>query len=410
VTAGRYHDAACGGCIRSGGVRGLRSRPVRLAVFTDYVYHRRGDELYAERAFALFLARLGNHLDRLTLIGRVAPEPARAPYRLPPEVRFVPLPYYPSLGQPSKGIRTLRGAMARFWGALDDVDGVWLLGPHPFGIPFAAIAAIRRKRVVLGVRQDFPSYLRGRHPDRPILRLLGVALEAAYRVLARRFAIVVVGPDLAKRYRHARRLLEINVSLVDRRDVVDPAAANIRSYDGELRLLSVGRLEAEKNPLLLAEVLSRLTADGRRWRLLVCGEGPLRDALELRLRDLGLAGCAELRGYVPFGKDLLDLYRQSHALLHVSWTEGLPQVLLEAFAAATPVVATDVGGVGEAVEGAALLVPPGDPEAAAVAVRAVVDDHALRERLVQVGHRYALAHTAEAETRRLAEYLRGVLR
>lgn len=382
---------------------------MRLAVFTDYVYHQRRGELYAERAFALFLARLARRLDRLTLIGRIAPEPAQAPYRLPPEVDFVPLPYYPSLGAPVNGIRALGGAIRAFWGALDDVDGVWLLGPHPFAIPFAAIAVIRRRRVILGVRQDFPSYLRGRHPERPLLRLLGLALEAVYRVLARRFAIVVVGPDLARRYGRARRLLEINVSLVERDDVVDPEAASVRSYDGELRLISVGRLEAEKNPLLLAEVLSRLMDDGRRWRLLVCGEGPLRDALEARLRELGLAGCAELRGYVPFGEGLLDLYRQSHALLHVSWTEGLPQVLLEAFASATPVVATDVGGVGEAAEGAALLVPPGDPQAAAVAVRALVDDQALREQLLRAGHRYALAHTAEAETRRLAEYLRGGL-
>jgi glycosyltransferase involved in cell wall biosynthesis len=380
---------------------------VRLAVFTDYVYHQRRGELYAERAFALFLARLGDRLDRLTLIGRLGPEPARAPYLLPPEIGFVPLPYYASLGQPLRAIRGLREALTRFWGALDDVDCVWLLGPHPLAILFIAIAALRRKPVTLGVRQDFPSYLRSRHPDRPILRLVGYVLEASYRGLARRFAVVVVGPDLAKRYRRARRLLEINVSLVSSRDVIDPKLERSRSYEGELRLISVGRLEAEKNPLLLAEVLSRLADDGRPWRLLVCGVGPLRDALETRLRDLGLADRAELRGYVPFGEELLDLYRHSHALLHVSWTEGLPQVLIEAFAAATPVVATDVGGVGDAVEGAALLVPPGDAQAAAVAIRTVIDDRALRQRLVHVGHRYALAHTTEAETRRLAGFLRG---
>ena len=44
----------------------------------------------------------------------------------------------------------------------------------------------------------------------------------------------------------------------------------------------------------------------------------------------------------------------------MSWTEGLPQVLFEAFAAGTPVVATAVGGVPEAVGDAALLIPPGD--------------------------------------------------
>jgi glycosyltransferase involved in cell wall biosynthesis len=44
-------------------------------------------------------------------------------------------------------------------------------------------------------------------------------------------------------------------------------------------------------------------------------------------------------------------YRSSHFLLHTSWTEGLPKVLIEAFAAVLPVVATDVGGIREAVGG-----------------------------------------------------------
>ncbi len=377
---------------------------MRLAVFTDYVYHQRDGELYAERAFALFLARLGTLLDRLVLVGRFGPGSDSAPYALPSGVEFVGLPYYPSLG-PTTALRALGGAMRQFWRALDGVDCVWLLGPHPFVVPFVAIARLRRRRVVLGVRQEFRSYIASRHPGRPVWKLAALALECTFRLLARRCAVIVVGPGLARQYRHARRLLEINVSLVGEDEVVDPRA-NGRSYDGELRLISVGRLETEKNPLLLAEVLALLSRDGRRWTLRVCGEGELAGALEARLAELGLGDRAQLLGYVPFGERLAELYRTSHVLLHVSWTEGMPQVLLEGFAAATPVVATDVGGVGGAVAGAALLVPPGDAAAAAEAVRSVVDDPGLRERLREVAHRYVLAHTAEAETLAVAEFLR----
>ena len=82
--------------------------------------------------------------------------------------------------------------------------------------------------------------------------------------------------------------------------------------------------------------------------------------VEARLRELGVAEHAELLGYVPIDGGLLELYRSSHAFLHVSWTEGLPQTLFEAFAAGLPVVATAVGGVPAAVGDAALLVEPGD--------------------------------------------------
>ena len=377
---------------------------MRVAVFTDYVYSRRDGRLHAERAFALFLARLGTLLDRLVLVGRLGPG-SDAPYPLPDEVEFVGLPYYPRLG-PATALGALAGALRQFWRALDDVDCVWLLGPHPFAVPFAAIAAVRRRRVVLGVRQEFRRYIGNRHPGRPLWKLAALALEGSFRLLARRCEVIVVGPELARQYRHARRLLQISVSLVPEAEVVDPDADR-RSYDGELRLLSVGRLETEKNPLLLADVLALLGDDGRDWRLRICGEGHLAGELEAKLAALGVDERAELLGYVPFGEGLDELYRDSHVLLHVSWTEGLPQILLEGFAAATPVVATDVGGVREAVGEAAVLVPAGDAGAVAEAVRAVVDDPDLRERLREAGNRYALAHTAEAETHRVAEFLHG---
>ena len=172
-------------------------------------------------------------------------------------------------------------------------------------------------------------------------------------------------------------------------------------------MISVGRLEAEKNPLLLADVLARLGQSGDRWRLTVCGEGAMQVMLEDRLRELGIAERAELLGYVPFGPRLLALYRDSHALLHVSWTEGLPQVLVEAFAAGLPVVATDVGGVAKAVGEAVRLVPPGDAGAAAAELQAVAADSGLREKLVRAGHDYASARTVTTEVKRLGEFLRG---
>src|SRR5207245_1791237 len=90
----------------------------------------------------------------------------------------------------------------------------------------------------------------------------------------------------------------------------------------------------------------RLLARGCRWRLVVCGDGPLRGELERRLTELGVSHRAELRGYVPINGGLLEVYRSSHAFLHVSLTEGFPQVLGEAFASRLPVVAQRLVGGG----------------------------------------------------------------
>ena len=380
---------------------------MRLAVYTDYAYRRSGGAVFADRAFALFLVELAERLDGLVVVGRLDPEPRAGHYRLPPEIEFVGLPHHDGLLDPrGRAAWALVRSLRRVWRLLERVDAVWLLGPHPLLPPFAALAAARGRPVALGVRQDFPRYVRGRHPARRAAWLLGDALEASMVLLARRRPTVVVGGELARRYRHARRLLPIAVSLVHQNEIVAPGG---RSYAGELHALSVGRLETEKNPLLLADIAARLQRGGNRWKLVVCGEGPLEDALAERARALGVDGRVECVGYVPMGPALVERYRAGHALLHVSWTEGVPQVLYEAFAAGLPVVATAVGGVPDAVQDAALLIPPGDAAAAADALDRVASDAALRGRLVERGLALARAHTLEAESARVADFLTAEL-
>lgn len=379
---------------------------MRLGVYTDYSYRREGERIYAQRAFAVFLAEVTACFDDALLVGRLEPEAGRSHYRLPPELRFVPLPHYPSLTRPLASIPAAARSIRRFWRVLDQVDVVWLLGPQGLALPFLVLALLRRRRAVLGVRQDLPRYVRSRHPGRLWIHVAALLLEGAFRALARRHPVVVVGPELGRRYRRARACLVTTVSLVREADLAAIDHAHDRSYDGSvLRALSVGRLESEKNPLMLADVLARLKQLDPRWRLTVCGEGPMRADLEDRLRALGVADRAELLGYIPIDAGLLDVYRRSHALLHVSWTEGLPQILYEAFAARLPVVATAVGGVPDAVGDGALLAPPGDPDAAADALARIAAAPELRARLVESGLARVRDSTMEAESRRIAAFL-----
>lgn len=381
-------------------------RRVRAAVYTDAVLRRTDGDVCARETFVVFVAGLRDHLDRLVLVARVDPEPGADHHPLP-GVEVVGLPHYGSLSDVGAVVRAGRASVRRFRAALDGVDVVWVLGPHPLGLVFALVSLARRRRVVLGVRQDMPAHIRARHRAQWSVRAAAVALEGAWRVLARVLPTVVVGPDLARRYRRARSLLPIVVSMVEGDDVATPEEAARRDYGGRsLTLLSVGRLDPEKNPLLLAEVIRRLRVVDPRWRLVVCGDGSMRDPLDQALRERGLAGHADLVGSRPL-PELRRWYRRSHALVHVSWTEGVPQVAFEAFAAGLPVVATDVGGVAGAVGGAALLVPPGDAGAVVEAVTRLGSDARLRSSLVERGIEIAREHTGDAERRRLAAFLSG---
>ena len=350
---------------------------MRLAVYCDYSYRVADGTVYAELPFGVFLRELARSCDRLVVTGRLDPTPGRYPYEMT-GVEYVPLPHYESGAQLGSVIRTIPAGISRFWRLLDGVDVAWILGPNPpQALVFALLAKLRRRRLVLGVRQDLPQLIRHRHPDKPLVRFAALALEAAFRLLGRTTPVVVVGPDLARRYASAAALHVAYVSLLSETDIV-AREDDHRSFDGdELRILSVGRLDPEKNPLLLADVLARVATGDGRWRLDICGDGPLAVALAQRLRDLEVDDLATLHGHVPIDDGLWDLYRQSHLLLHVSLTEGVPQVLLEAFAARLPVVATAVGGVPEVVRGRGLLVPPEDADAAALALEQLASDPAL---------------------------------
>lgn len=384
----------------------IRERALRIAVYTDYTYRRSGSDVYAERAFALFLSRLAQEFDRMVIVGKVDPEPGVARYRLPSDVGFVELPYYASLTRPVGALSAMARSLSAFWGVLGDVDRVWLLGPHPLAVAFALLAAVRGTPVALGVRQDFPVYVRARHPGRRWIHVIGDVLECCWRLLARASRVVAVGPSVAAGYPVARTL-EMTVSLVTEQDVRESDAAAARSYDGdELRVLTVGRLEEEKNPLLLADIIAGLHARDTRWRLLVCGEGPRQAALQARVAELGMTGQTEFLGYVPHDEGLQDLYRSSHAFLHVSWTEGLPQVLFEAFAARLPVAATAVGGV-PSVASAALTFAPGNAEVAVEALERLCTEPLLREELTAIGLEIVSSRTIDVEARRVAAFLRA---
>ncbi len=380
---------------------------MRLAAYEDSIYSRADGVLSVHQAFPRFMFELAAEVDELVVLGRLDPEPGRSHYALPDTAEFVALPFYASLTQPLDVLKAIAGTLRRFWAVLGRVDAIWLNGPSPVALAIVPLAALRRRRIVLGVRQNTVEYARSRHPGNLPAQAALRALEVAWRLAARFAGVTAVGDEIAGLYRRSRGVHALSVSLVAERSIAGPEVAAARDYGGEIRVLSVGRLETEKNPLLLADVLRGLVDGGGSWRLQVVGEGGLADDLRERLDALAVGHLAELLGYVPFDAGLEDLYRAAHVFLHVSWTEGLPQVLLEAFGARLPVAATDVGGVRALAEAAAVLVRPGDAGAAAAAVRALAEDAALRERLVAAGLDRVRERTSEAEVRRLAAFIAG---
>jgi glycosyltransferase involved in cell wall biosynthesis len=288
---------------------------------------------------------------------------------------------------------------------------VWVFGPHPFAFLLVGLALLRRKRVVLGVRQDTVAYFLTRVPNarwKPAI-FAARAWDVGFRALARILKTTVVGSELSQRYGGARRgLLPMTVSLVRDEDVVARVAQ--RDWTGRIDLLTVGRIDQEKNPLLLVKAMASLErARPGRYHLAWVGTGPLEDEVAQHARALGLDDQIEFVGFLPFGAELLDRYRRAHVFVHVSLTEGVPAVLIEALASGTPIVATAVGGVGAALDygRAGILVPPSDLGSLVAALMRIVDDAEYRNRLVAHGLDLARESTLDAQAASVAQFMRG---
>jgi glycosyltransferase involved in cell wall biosynthesis len=169
---------------------------------------------------------------------------------------------------------------------------------------------------------------------------------------------------------------------------------------GQVVIGCVANFSPGKGHALLLEALAPQLRAEEGPALVLVGGGRLRDEIEALVARLGLGGHVVLAGPTL---DPLPLYWAFDIAVSASEREGLPNVLLEAAAAARPIVATDAGGSREIVRDGdtGRLVPVGDGAALAGAVAALVEDAAARDRYGQrarawVSEEFSMARMVDA--------------
>jgi colanic acid/amylovoran biosynthesis glycosyltransferase len=117
--------------------------------------------------------------------------------------------------------------------------------------------------------------------------------------------------------------------------------------DGTLRLLFVGRMSVQKNPVFLARVLARLKE--RPWRAVFLGDGPLKGALREELARAGVESRCDLRGWAD-EKEVRAALDESDLLLMPSLSEGLPVAAIEAVSRGLAICGSAIPGLHDVLE------------------------------------------------------------
>jgi glycosyltransferase involved in cell wall biosynthesis len=183
-----------------------------------------------------------------------------------------------------------------------------------------------------------------------------------------------------------------------------PANAGVKRV-----IVAAGRLSPEKGYTVLVEAAVEVLRQQPDVGLVLFGEGGERPALEARINALGLTDRVRMPGFTT---ELDALLPWANMFVIPSYTEGLPNVGLEASAAGVPVLATAVGGnpevIADGING--LLVPSGDPNALSMAMNRVLTEDQLRAKLAAGGvARMKERFTFEAQAARYRTLLTNLI-
>jgi glycosyltransferase involved in cell wall biosynthesis len=138
-----------------------------------------------------------------------------------------------------------------------------------------------------------------------------------------------------------------------------------------LDLVCVSRLHPEKGHIYMFEALAELGKERPNITSYLVGEGPERKSLEQSAEKLGIGQSIRFLGWRD---DALAIMAAADVVVHPSLHEALPSVLIEALALSKPIVASDVSGVRDIVNGYGEIVPPGNSQELADSLRLVLTD------------------------------------
>lgn len=173
---------------------------------------------------------------------------------------------------------------------------------------------------------------------------------------------------------------------------------------------SVGRLSPEKGHKDFITAAAMVVSRGQRATFVLAGDGPERQALERMAAEMGIAESVHFLGHQA---DIGALYNDLDAMVLPSYTEGLPNVVLESLLMETPVIATDVGGTAEIVHhrDTGVLVEKQMPEEIAGAMVEFMESPATFLEMARAGRAHVLEEfNFAARTRRLERIYSEVMR
>ncbi len=247
----------------------------------------------------------------------------------------------------------------------------------------------------------------------PFLMVCGTIFKWAYWVLEKGLrgqtaALIAVSEEEVRealRLGYARERVHLITNGVA---TCKEGGATVRAA-GRLQVGFFGRLTLQKGPDVLVDAVSCVISHVPHVTFVIYGDGELAEVLRAQVEALQLTANVEFRGACGQGETVARMREFDVVVVPSRW-EGCPYIVLEAFQAGVPVVASSVGGVPDLIRDGVngVLVVGGSAEALCDGLLSVLRDPDKRQRLAKQGRTTVAAHTREAMAAAVAAVYRRV--
>ena len=218
---------------------------------------------------------------------------------------------------------------------------IFFIGGNTLILPMSILKFLRKKIVIIYAGSSFQSVASsGSNFSMPINILENINSHLSNH-------IILYSQGLIKEWRLERHINKIRIAS---RHFLNHEKFKIkRKFDDRDTLVGyIGRLSEEKGSMNLAEAIKETSKEMHNLKYIICGDGKLRNEIERYLEKEGLSN-VKIVGWISH-EQLPDYLNELKLIVIPSYTEGLPNIMLEAMACGTPVLATPVGSIADIIK------------------------------------------------------------
>ena len=281
-------------------------------------------------------------------------------------------------------------------------DILWIRYPSIVSLIIFLFAGIYHRPLIIHVVGNLRKALEKNKYSRiclPLIETVASLIQKIPNFLWGRKVILTTGIELFKLYSHCSPKILVD-SVISKKTIF---FRKDTCFHKTKVILYVGALLDRKGVSYLLKSLPSLLKQNNRLKLFIIGKGKEEENLRRETEILNIENSVRFLGYIPFGKRLYQIYKMADVFVLPSLSEGIPRVILEAWALGIPVVATKVGGIPYLIRNGenGILVPPCSPDALSKAIKKIIDNKTLRKKLIKGGYHSVKEYTIEKQIHKL---------